>query len=157
MRLEILDPKHFPVLHEIHKRAERFFSTDYEGFCRTMGARQGFVIVTDEGKVIGCISFSNYTPNLDIMIHCTVDPDYQGKWFRKNFYKAVFADYAFGTLGVERVSAYTFTGVNDRTANFLKKIGFKHEGTIRRAARDGNGFCDSLLFGLLKKEVLTWQ
>lgn len=151
MRLETLETKHLPALHKIHMKAEKFLSTDYEGFCRTMGARQGFVVVTARGEVVGCISFSSLTPGVDVVIHCTVDPDYHGRWARKSFYKTVF-DYAFGTLGVERVSAYAFDGINDRVAQFLLNIGFKHEGTIRKATKNGDEFCDGLIFGLLKEE-----
>ena len=151
MRLGPIESKYYPELHAIHIKAERLFCTDFEAFTVNMNARKGFMVFTDDDKMIGCISMSNYVPGLDIMCHITVDPDYHGKWYNMDLHKQV-SDYVFNELDVVRASAYYFEGINDRTGRFLEKIGFTHEGCIRNGVKDGDKFCNVHMYGLLKEE-----
>lgn len=61
--------------------------------------------------------------------------------------------YAFVNLGAEVLSARVFTP-NSGSARVLQKLGFSHEGTLRRAVTtpDGTTF-DDMLFSLLREEA----
>ena len=116
-----------------------------------MEKRQGFVVKNNEGRMVGCISFSDYIPEQDITIHCFIDPEYHGKWATKSIYNVIF-DYAFEHLGVNRVSGFSVVGVTDRAGRFLEALGFKKEGTLRQRIKRTDGFYDVNLYGLLKNE-----
>lgn len=86
--------------------------------------------------------------------------------------QVMFWDKKFGKLRRELVQRVIATGIHEfaltRVQAFvpetniplaqveLRKIGFHHEGTLRKAWRD-NADCDLLVFGLLKEEVKEWQ
>jgi RimJ/RimL family protein N-acetyltransferase len=151
MRLDILNRQHYGALYEIHKRAEKFHA-EFEDFIEIMESRQGFVVVAPNGELAGCISFSDYTPEADIIIFCFIDPKYRKRWASKGIYKTVF-DYPFETLNVQRVTGYTVKTINDDAARFLLALGFKYEGTIRNLAKMPDGkFYDVELYGMLKSE-----
>lgn len=57
----------------------------------------------------------------------------------------------FETLGMYRVEAEVFTN-NRASAAVLRKVGFRHEGTVRSAYRKRGSFVDVDLFGLLLTE-----
>ena len=62
--------------------------------------------------------------------------------------KALLARIAFGPCGLERLGAYAAVG-NLRSARALEKVGFVHEGTLRRFHRHGDEVHDVHVFGLL--------
>lgn len=154
MWLSVLQPQHYKALHEIALRAETSdCPMPYLHFERLMSGRQGYVIVTHNGELAGCVSFDNYTPDLDITIHCFIDPKHHGRWaLRRSFYKEIF-DYLFGDLGLVRVSGYSVRGISDKAGKFLLGLGFKHEGTIRQRIQKPDGkIYDADMYGLLKDE-----
>lgn len=155
MWLDVMHPKHYKALYEIMKRAEPYSCgpMPYSSFERTMSGRQGYVIITKDGELAGCISFDNYTPGVDVTIHCFIDPEHHGRWaLKRSFYKEIF-DYLFCDTALLRVSGYSICGVSDKAGRFLERLGFKHEGKIRQGIKmpDGNVY-DVNLYGLLKNE-----
>ena len=60
-----------------------------------------------------------------------------------------FIPYAFGELGLERLTAHTIH-FNERSIRLLQKNGFAPEGCLRRFTRTATGFHDLLVFGLLR-------
>lgn len=142
-------------LYEIAQRVEpcgKFMV--FEQFFNVMSKREGFVLKVDDA-IAGCISFSNFTPGLDILIHCMIDEHYQRRWCSRPVLKAL-ADYAYGELGVLRVSGFCIPGKSDGAGKLLVKLGFKHEGTVRRGIKLEDGLFDIKIFGLLKEEC-TWR
>lgn len=64
-------------------------------------------------------------------------------------------DYAFNTLNVDIVSARAFKD-NIASINLLNKLGFVHEGTLRRCVRGHGGIVyDDMLFSLMKEEYMV--
>jgi RimJ/RimL family protein N-acetyltransferase len=59
--------------------------------------------------------------------------------------------FGFRTLGLERIAANVVVG-NDRSARALERVGFRLEGTSRRAARVANGWADVWNYALLRPE-----
>lgn len=153
--LEQLAEHHIESLYEIARRSEPSCNCMvYEQFFNMMKSREGFVLRVDNA-VAGCISFSHFTPGLDILIHCTIDERYQRRWCSRPLLKAL-ADYAYGELGVLRVSGYCISGISDKAGEFLRRLGFKHEGTVRNGVKLEDGIFDIKVFGLLKEEC-TWR
>jgi RimJ/RimL family protein N-acetyltransferase len=62
---------------------------------------------------------------------------------------AAFIPYAFGGLGLARLTAHTLV-FNARSVRVLEKNGFLLEGCLRRRTRTATGDHDTLVFGLLR-------
>jgi RimJ/RimL family protein N-acetyltransferase len=60
-------------------------------------------------------------------------------------------DYLFDAYPITRVSALTFAA-NEPSMRLLSKLGFQHEGTLRKAVHKGGQYNDAVLFGLLREE-----
>lgn len=152
MWLDTLNEKHYKAVYEIAIRAEPYHSDmTFEQFSELMSEREGYVIVAPSGELAGCISFSDYVPDVNIIIHCVVDEKYQKRWVTRKLLRTV-ADYVFGDLGLPRISSYCVVGKTDNAGEFLLRLGFKHEGTVRKGIKLGNDYFDIKLFGMLKEE-----
>jgi ribosomal-protein-alanine N-acetyltransferase len=85
-----------------------------------------------------------------------------GSWLGSRFWgtgvndeaKALLARIAFDACGVERLGSYANTG-NTRSRRALEKLGFVHEGTLRRYHRHGARVHDVDVFSLLREEFLA--
>ena len=60
-------------------------------------------------------------------------------------------DYAFGTLGLNRVGLSVFE-FNEEAISTYEKLGFREEGRLRRALRRGDAFYDAILMSILGEE-----
>jgi ribosomal-protein-alanine N-acetyltransferase len=82
-----------------------------------------------------------------------------GTWLGRAFWgtgvnaeaKALLARVAFEACGAERLAAYA-NPVNARSRRALEKLGFVHEGTLRRYHRHGGRSLDVDVFSLLRDE-----
>ena len=82
-----------------------------------------------------------------------------GTWLGRDFWgagvnaesKALLARVAFDACGLERLGSYASTD-NPRSRRALEKLGFLHEGTLRRFHRHGDRVHDVDVFGLLRDE-----
>ena len=63
-------------------------------------------------------------------------------------------DFAFGTLGLHRLSLDVFS-FNPRAERAYLAAGFRREGVLRDAVRDGEGYGDDILMALLEEEWRT--
>jgi|GEM_PF-5639352 len=153
MYVEPMDYRHLRRLFEIAREAEGHdCPEDYERFEQLMLQREGFVIFRQStGEMVGCITFSNYVPETNVIIHCFVMKKYQRRWATRKILRQV-AGYTFEYLGLPRVSGYCVKGVNDWAGEFLERIGFRHEGTVRKGWKRGNEYYDIKLYGLLREE-----
>jgi RimJ/RimL family protein N-acetyltransferase len=70
---------------------------------------------------------------------------YWGKGYAAEAMAAVVG-HAFGALGLERLSARFHAG-NDASKRLLERLGFAHEGTLRRHVVRGGERRDCLLYG----------
>lgn len=82
-----------------------------------------------------------------------------GSWFGKEHWgtginaesKALLARIAFDACGCERLGSYANIA-NGRSRRALEKVGFVHEGTLRRYHRHGEQYLDVDVFSLLRDE-----
>ncbi len=149
MRLIPYEYKHNARLMEIYKITEPWVEFHRAKFDAWFAGREGFVLVSSCGKIVGAITFTNYQPNSDITIHCSVLPEYQKRWLTKSIYKQVF-DVPFVKLGLERCSGFIIDGCTPR--GFHERLGFKYEGTLRRSIRVQGEYRDVHLYGMTKDE-----
>ena len=149
MKLEELQHRHFPYLFEVISLSEPLFDLDRNTSDRLFSQREGFVLVTNKGDIVGHITYDSYTPRLDAMIHCGVIPQYQKKWLTKSIYKQVF-DRIFIDLECVRASGYAVEGLNDLT--FHERLGFKLEGIVRNGFRHFDKYYNLRIYGMLKDE-----
>jgi [ribosomal protein S5]-alanine N-acetyltransferase len=63
--------------------------------------------------------------------------------------KALVAALGFGTLGLERLTAWTNTR-NGRSQRALERVGFRREGVLRNWHRHGDEMHDVVVFGMLR-------
>lgn len=85
-----------------------------------------------------------------------------GSWFGKEHWgtginaesKALLARIAFDACGCERLGSYANIH-NGRSRRALEKVGFVHEGTLRRYHRHGEQYLDVDVFSLLRDEFLA--
>ena len=155
MWLDTLKEEHYRTLYEIMLRAEPWNICSFEQFKTIASARSGYVIVTPTGEIVGCISFSDLVPDTNIIIHCFVGEKYRRRWVTRQSLKTI-ADYVFSTLHLRRMSGYSIEGISDMAGEFLLKLGFQHEGTIRSGQKIGDSFYNVKIYGLLKEEC-RWR
>lgn len=142
---------HYQDIYEIAMSSEPWTTgMSFEQFVSVMQKREGYVLVHQD-KVIGCISFSDYSPLSSILIHATIETRHQKKWATKNILKQIF-QYVFDTLELPRLSGISIVGMSDSAGEFLIKLGFKEEGIIRKGLRLPDGYYNLKMFGMLKEE-----
>lgn len=151
MKLVPLEHKYFPDLFKVTSITEDWLDLDRNTSDRLFSQREGFVIVDNynSNKVIGHITFSDYSVKLDVIIHCSILPDYHGVWLTKKIYKECF-DYVFNELKCVRASGYAVKGINDLT--FHERLGFTLEGVYRMGFRLHDKYFDLYRYGMLAHE-----
>lgn len=79
-------------------------------------------------------------------------PNYRGRGYGGDAIQSVL-DWAFDpdALGLHRVSLEVLS-INPRARMLYESQGFRGEGVLRDAARDGDGFCDVLVMSILEHE-----
>ena len=75
---------------------------------------------------------------------------YWGKGYMTEAFSAVL-DYAFGTLGLNRVSAGHFEG-NIASGRVQQKCGLLYEGTHRRALLKNGTYYDELMYAIVRED-----
>lgn len=95
-----------------------------------------------DGELVCLVSFGNLR-NGDVEIMGWARPG----GISRDIIRAL-AVYAFQTLGVNRVTARAVESNTD-SQRVLARLGFKHEGTLRRADNGEN----VLIFGLLPEDI----
>lgn len=93
------------------------------------------------------LSYSNFIPGSSVTIHFTQE---LGRLDRAIVRKAF--GFPFNDLHVPRLVSYSVVGVTDEAGEFLKRLGFRPEGTCKEAAQLPDGPRDVTLFGMLRRE-----
>ena len=146
-----LQPEHYEELYPIQCRAANVYGMTLQQFSDGMGQRSGFTVFHND-KIIGCVSFSDYIPDHDIMMHTFIDHDYRGKWINRQMIRDVFLHYCFGQLNCRRVTTCVIEGQTDNAHKMLQKLGFVLEGTIRKRVKIEADFFNLEIYGALKEE-----
>jgi len=142
--------EHYEALYELVKIAEPLKGFQHrDQFYLNLDSREGFTFWKGE-QLVGLISFSDYFPGVSVVIHAMFHPDHRDAMNRKAL-KQVFG-YAFKELLVSRVTTYSIKGVTDSIVKFIKGIGFKKEGRLRKAVELSGEFFDLDLYGMLLED-----
>jgi RimJ/RimL family protein N-acetyltransferase len=149
VRLEKYEYRHNAELFEVAKLSEPWHKYHRAQFDAAFAAREGFVLVANDGALAGCIMVSDYFPGVDAMVHCTVAPEYHTRWLTKSIYKEVF-DFVFVTLDLHRCGGYVIDGMTPQ--GFHERLGFKQVGIMRQLITIEGEKHDLILYDMLKEE-----
>jgi RimJ/RimL family protein N-acetyltransferase len=142
--------EHYRELLKLIQVAEPFKGYQpYDQLCQTMDNRRGFTYWVG-GEMVGCITFSDFFPGSSVMIHAAFHPKHRDAMNRRVMRHAF--GFAFNTLKVRRVTTVCIKGVTEGIVKFLKGMGFKQEGKLRKAVELQEGIHDLLLFGMLRED-----
>lgn len=109
------------------------------GFNNPVGV--GFI---KDNVLVGGVVYDNYLPQLkSICASIALDKPILNKTILKQLFS-----YPFETLGVNRINC-NIESNNTASIKLCSRLGFGHEGTMRKASPDGR---DILIFGMLKEE-----
>ena len=82
-------------------------------------------------------------------------PAYRGRGYGTEAIELVLG-FAFDGLGLHRVGIEV-VAINGRAKSLYENLGFRVEGRLRDAYRDGEGWCDGIVMGLLEDEYRAGQ
>ena len=168
LTLRLPAPEDAAALYDLasDEAVTRFFSWRYAGIedaerwvagraaAREAGEWLEFVVVHRDHGVVGITGLTE--PSRRDARAVT------GSWLGAAFWgtginteaKALLARIAFDACRIERLGSYASTG-NARSRGALEKLGFVHEGTLRRYHRHGDAAHDVDVFSLLREEFLA--
>ena len=153
MRLEQLTPQHLPAVRSISIITDDWLEYTDDEFFAVFSQFTGWAII-HEGLVVGYIVLSDYKPYRDVSVHVSVLPEYHRRWLTRSIYNEVFG-FIFEYLRVPRCSSWTFGSMG--APEFLKRLGFKYEGTVRSSYIHRGEWIDTHLFGMLPNERLQMK
>ena len=114
--------------------------------------RRWFLILAPDGRIVGEsvineIDWNVRSANFRI---CLFHPEERnrgvGSWAIRTT-----RDYAFASLGLHRLSLNVYS-FNPRAEKAYRAAGFRQEGVLRDALRDGNSYADDILMALLEDD-----
>ena len=88
-------------------------------------------------------------------LRLTMRPAYRGRGYGTEAILLVLG-MAFDGLGLHRVGA-AVPAINARAHSLYENLGFRVEGRLRDAFRDGDGWTDGIVMGLLEDEYRAGQ
>lgn len=107
------------------------------------------LLVCADGEPVGGVAL--FDRNAD---HATLAywlaPEARGQGYATEAVSLVL-DYAFDTLGINHVVAWT-VDYNDASRALLERLGFEHEGTYREHVWRKGEYRDTVHYGLLRRE-----
>ena len=108
------------------------------------------IVVKGTDKVIGSVDFNHRHADDVLELGYTLHPDY---WGRGYVPEAAFAliDLGFKDLSLHKIELSCF-GYNLQSQRVAEKLGFTLEARIRDRKDVQGNRCDSLIYGLLKRE-----
>lgn len=131
-----------PYSEEKFQQYLGYISKQHEKYERVMN----YGIRKSSGELIGAIEMSSATPHM-VTIAYWIGRDYWGQGIMTKVVKS-FVDYLIRDCGIVRVQADVLT-FNQGSASVLKKVGFRHEGTMRKRYCRNGQYLDSDLFSFV--------
>lgn len=133
--------KRFPIIFDDYGKGDK------EAFvAKLMSPRNAFI---DIGPGVGLACLMNIRTGLDATSHIVMfDRRLKG---RESIIKSILR-YAFDKLRLRRITAMISDDAFLAVA-LAKRLGFKHEGTLRQAMRREGRFVDVHIYGILKEEL----
>ena len=88
-------------------------------------------------------------------LRLSMGPTYRGRGYGTEGIQLVLG-FAFDGIGLHRVELDVLS-INARAKSLYENLGFRVEGRKRDAYRDGDGYCDAIIMGLLEDEYRASQ
>ena len=125
------------------------------GWCETVSERDGRIdlAVTAGGsdEYLGVIVLSEIDElRGSAALRLSMRPGSRGRGYGGEAIGLVLG-LAFDGLGLHRIGCDVLS-INSRALGVYKSLGFTVEGRLRDAYRDGKGYCDAIVLGLLEDE-----
>ena len=112
--------------------------------------RARFIIEKKDGSKIGSIAHWFVQPNKWIEIGYDLVPNERGKGYGTEAVQ-IIVDYLFLSKDIARIQAITNVK-NTVSQRVLEKVGFKREGTIRKAGFARGRWVDACIYSILREE-----
>jgi len=131
---------------------------EVDRWCETVSERDGRIdlAVTAGGsdEYLGVIVLSEIDElGGSAALRLSMLPGSRGRWYGGEAIGLVLG-LAFDGLGLHRIGCDVLS-INSRALGVYKSLGFTVEGRLRDAYRDGEGYCDAIVLGLLEDEYRT--
>ncbi|WP_263732506.1 GNAT family N-acetyltransferase [Cellulomonas sp. SG140] len=114
------------------------------------------VTANGDDEYLGQIALESIDPVVGAAsVTLQMRPAYRGRGYGTEAIELVLG-FAFDGLGLHRVGIEVLA-INARAKSLYENLGFRVEGRLRDAYRDGDGWCDGILMGLLEDEYRAGQ
>lgn len=118
---------------------------------RESGVQIDFVVDDHEHGVVGVTGLTELSRrDRRAVVGTWIGREHWGSGINRQA-KALIAQLAFTVCAMERISAYA-NPLNGRSVRALEKVGFVHEGVLRRWHRHGDAQLDVAIVGMLRAE-----
>lgn len=115
---------------------------------------QCFILMVADRPVGHCILYDLQNPDDSVLLKRII-VQAKGNGHGRAALKEV-CQYVFRTLKVNRLWL-DVRAFNDRAESLYRSVGFRHEGTLRKASRVDDDYCDLNLYGMLREEYNQQQ
>ncbi|WP_448629039.1 GNAT family N-acetyltransferase [Cellulomonas soli] len=137
-----------------------FSRAEIDAWCASVAALDGRIdlAVTMHGsdEYLGEIVLNDIDEDVrSANLRLAMRPAYRGRGYGTEAILLVLG-LAFDGLGLHRVGLDVLS-VNTRALSMYENLGFRVEGRLRDAYRDGERWCDAILMGLLEDEFRAGQ
>lgn len=114
--------------------------------------RFDFLLIAPDGRIVGesVVNEIDRTVRSANFRICIFRPSERGRGLG-SWMVRVTRDFAFSVLGLHRLSLDVFS-FNGRAAAAYERAGFRREGVLRDAVRDGDAYGDDILMAMLEDE-----
>ena len=118
-----------------------------------VGTAWHYVVLTGQGSLVARVGLIQIDPvHQSAELGYMLRTDFEGKGLMTEAAQGLLA-HAFGAGGLHRIAAYADVE-NVASQNVLKRVGFRHEGTMRHLLRlPERGWRDHHAYGLLEGEL----
>jgi RimJ/RimL family protein N-acetyltransferase len=128
---------------------------EVDAWCATVSDRDGRIdlAITANGsdEYLGEIVLEDIDGALGSAdLRMAMRPGYRGRGYGTEAIQLVLG-LAFDGIGLHRVGLDVLS-INARARALYESIGFRVEGRLRDAHRDGDGWCDAIMMGMLEDE-----
>ena len=137
-----------------------FTRAEIDAWCEAVGSAEGridlAVTVTGADEYLGEIVLNDIDEVVrSANLRLAMRPGYRGRGYGTEAIQLMLG-LAFDGLGLHRVELDVLS-INARAKSLYENLGFRIEGRKRDAYRDGEGWCDGILMGLLEDEFRAGQ
>ena len=137
-----------------------FTRAEIDAWCASIGSAEGridlAVTVNGVDEYLGEIVLNDIDDVVgSANLRLAMRPGYRGRGYGTEAIQLMLG-LAFDGLGLHRVELDVLA-INARAKSLYENLGFRIEGRKRDAYRDGEGWCDGILMGLLEDEFRAGQ